>query len=154
MRGPEPRAPELEIPRPQGAGVGAPFSGLSSSLAFELGVCPECGGRLIEHNGLLVCESCGLVAAPLYAPPKLDPTANLAPAVSVNPARGFYERAVEAVAAGESRLRALQAAEGSREAGGGGSRRAVRDGEALRRLRFPSEGLRAALALRRRGHLL
>ncbi|MCC6051173.1 MAG: hypothetical protein LM580_10720 [Thermofilum sp.] len=60
VRGPEaPRAPELESPRPSGAGVGAPFSGLSSSLVFELGVCPECGGRLIEHNGLLVCENCG-----------------------------------------------------------------------------------------------
>ena len=100
VKGPEaPRAPELESPRPMGAGVGAPFSGLSSSLVFELGVCPECGGRLIESNGLLVCGNCGLVAAPLYAPPKLDPTANLAPAVSVNPARGFLERAVEAVAA-------------------------------------------------------
>ena len=55
MKGPEPRAPELDIPRPQGAGVGAP------SLAFELGVCPECGGRLIESNGLLVCENCARV---------------------------------------------------------------------------------------------
>jgi transcription initiation factor TFIIIB Brf1 subunit/transcription initiation factor TFIIB len=83
-----------------GAGVGAQFPDLSSSLAFELGVCPECGGRLIEHNGLLVCENCGLVASPVYAPPKLDPTANLAPATAapVNPARGFFERAVEAVA--------------------------------------------------------
>ncbi|MCC6051313.1 MAG: hypothetical protein LM580_11425 [Thermofilum sp.] len=112
MRGPEPRAPELEIPRPQGAGVGAPFSGLSSSLAFELGVCPECGGRLIEHNGLLVCGNCGLVAAPLYAPPKLDPTANLAPSApaAANPARGFLERAVEAVA-GELGLPAKAALE-------------------------------------------
>jgi len=101
VRGPEaPRAPELESPRPSGAGVGAPFSGLSSSLVFELGVCPECGSRLVESNGLLVCGNCGLVAAPLYAPPKLDPTANLAPsAPAANPARGFYERAVEAVAA-------------------------------------------------------
>jgi hypothetical protein len=99
MRGPEPRAPELEIPRPQGAGVGAPFSGLSSSLAFELGVCPECGGRIVESNGLLVCENCGLVASPVYAPPKLDSPAPSAPAVSVNPARGFFERVVEAVAA-------------------------------------------------------
>ena len=108
MRGPEPRAPEQEIPRPSaGAGVGA------LNLVFELGVCPECGGRLIEHNGLLVCENCGLVAAPVYAPPKLDPTANLAPsapAVSVNPARGFYERAVEAVA-GELGLPAKAALE-------------------------------------------
>jgi len=95
MKGPEaPRAPELEIPRPMGAGVGA------LDLFFELGVCPECGGRLIESSGLLVCGNCGLVAAPLYAPPKLDPTANLAPiAPAANPARGFHERAVEAVAA-------------------------------------------------------
>ncbi|MCC6050776.1 MAG: hypothetical protein LM580_08720 [Thermofilum sp.] len=28
MRGLEPRAPELEIPRPMGAGVGAPFPDL------------------------------------------------------------------------------------------------------------------------------
>ena len=61
MKGPQPRAPELESPRPMGAGVGAQFSGLSSSLAFELGVCPECGGRLIEHNGLLVCGNCARV---------------------------------------------------------------------------------------------
>jgi len=108
VRGPEaPRAPEREIPRPMGAGVGAP----PSSLAFELGVCPECGGRIVEHNGLLVCESCGLVAAPVYAPPKLDPTANLAPiAAPVNPARGFHERAVEAVA-GELGLPAKAALE-------------------------------------------
>jgi hypothetical protein len=56
MRGPEPRAPELEIPHPLGAGVGAP------SLAFEPGVCPECLSRLVESGGLLVCENCGLVA--------------------------------------------------------------------------------------------
>jgi hypothetical protein len=50
----EPRAPELEIPRPSaGAGVGAG----NLNLAFELNICPECGWRLIEHNGLLVCES-------------------------------------------------------------------------------------------------
>jgi uncharacterized Zn finger protein (UPF0148 family) len=77
-----------------GAGVGA----LSSGLVFELGVCPECGSRLVESNGLLVCESCGLVAAPVYAPPKLDPA--YAPiAASPNPARGFYERVIEAAAA-------------------------------------------------------
>jgi len=110
MKGPQPRAPEQEIPRPQGAGVGAPFPGLSSSLAFELGVCPECGGRVVEHNGLLVCENCGLVASPLYAPPKLDSSAPIAPAVSVNPARGFLERAVEAVA-GELGLPAKAALE-------------------------------------------
>jgi hypothetical protein len=51
VRGLEPRAPELEIPRPTGAGVGARLN-----LAFELNICPECGWRLIEHNGLLVCE--------------------------------------------------------------------------------------------------
>ena len=57
VRGPEaPRAPELDIPRPSaGAGVGA----LSSGLVFELGVCPECGGRIVESNGLLVCGNCG-----------------------------------------------------------------------------------------------
>ncbi|MCC6050737.1 MAG: hypothetical protein LM580_08515, partial [Thermofilum sp.] len=105
MRGPEaPRAPEQEIPRPLGAGVGA------LDLVFELGVCPECGGRLIEHNGLLVCGNCGLVAAPVYAPPKLDSSAPIAPAVSVNPARGFLERAVEAVA-GELGLPAKAALE-------------------------------------------
>jgi len=48
VRGSEPRAPELDIPRPQGAGVGAP------DLVFELGVCPECGSRLVESSGLLV----------------------------------------------------------------------------------------------------
>jgi hypothetical protein len=47
----EPRTPELEIPRPMGAGVGARLN-----LAFELNICPECGWRLIEHNGLLVCK--------------------------------------------------------------------------------------------------
>jgi uncharacterized Zn finger protein (UPF0148 family) len=31
-------------------------------LAFELGACPECGSRLVESNGLLVCGNCGLVA--------------------------------------------------------------------------------------------
>jgi len=104
MRGPEPRAPEQEIPRPSaGAGVGA------LNLVFELGVCPECGGRLIEHNGLLVCENCGLVAAPVYAPPKLDSSAPIA-AAPVNPARGFFERAVEAVA-GELGLPAKAALE-------------------------------------------
>jgi len=110
VKGPEPRAPELDIPRPSGAGVGAQFSGLSSSLAFELGVCPECGSRLVESNGLLVCENCGLVAAPVYEAPKVEPcsAANLAPAA--NPARGFYERAVEAVA-GELGLPAKAALE-------------------------------------------
>jgi len=106
MKGPEaPRAPELEIPRPSaGAGVGA------LDLVFELGVCPECGGRIVESNGLLVCGNCGLVAAPVYAPPKLDSSAPIAPAVSVNPARGFFERAVEAVA-GELGLPAKAALE-------------------------------------------
>ena len=48
----EPRTPELEIPRLLGAGVGAG----SLNLPFELNICPECGWRLVEHNGLLVCE--------------------------------------------------------------------------------------------------
>jgi len=52
VKEPEPRAPELESPRPLGAGVGVG----SLNLAFELNICPECGWRLIEHNGLLVCE--------------------------------------------------------------------------------------------------
>jgi hypothetical protein len=52
VRGLEPRAPELESPRLFGAGVGAG----SLNLAFELNICPECGWRLIEHNGLLVCK--------------------------------------------------------------------------------------------------
>jgi hypothetical protein len=63
---------------------------------------------LIEHNGLLVCENCSLVAAPVYAPPKLDSSAPIA--APVNPARGFYERAVEAVA-GELGLPAKAALE-------------------------------------------
>ena len=52
MKRSEPRTPELEIPRLLGAGVGAG----SLNLPFELNICPECGWRLIEHNGLLVCE--------------------------------------------------------------------------------------------------
>jgi len=68
VKEPEPRAPELEIPRPLGAGVGARLN-----LAFELNICPECGWRLVEHNGLLVCEGCGLVLAPVYEPPKFKP---------------------------------------------------------------------------------
>jgi hypothetical protein len=91
VRGPQPRAPEQEISRPMGAGVGAPF------FVFELGVCPECGSRFVEHGGLLVCCGCGLVAASVYEPPKLDGSAPIA--ASVNPVRGLYERAVEAVAA-------------------------------------------------------
>jgi len=106
MRGPEPRALELEIPRPMGAGVGARVS-----LVFELGVCPECGGRIVEHGGLLVCSGCGLVAGPVYEAPKLDGSAPLVPAAApANPARGFYERAVEAVA-GELGLPAKAALE-------------------------------------------
>jgi hypothetical protein len=27
----------------------------------------------VEHNGLLVCEGCGLVLAPVYEPPKFKP---------------------------------------------------------------------------------
>jgi uncharacterized Zn finger protein (UPF0148 family) len=107
VKGSEPRAPELDIPRPSaGAGVGAPFS----DLVFELGVCPECGGRIVESNGLLVCENCGLVAAPVYEAPKLDGSAHAAAAISLNPARGFYERVVEAVA-GELGLPAKAALE-------------------------------------------
>jgi hypothetical protein len=94
MRGPEPRALELEIPRPLGAGVGARVS-----LVFELGVCPECGGRIVESGGLLVCEGCGLVAAPVYEPPRLELGSSALLAASVNPVHGLYERAVEAVAA-------------------------------------------------------
>ena len=52
VKEPTPRAPELESPRLFGAGVGVG----SLNLAFELNICPECGWRLIEHNGLLVCE--------------------------------------------------------------------------------------------------
>jgi transcription initiation factor TFIIIB Brf1 subunit/transcription initiation factor TFIIB len=95
-----------------GAGVGAPFPSLSSSLVFELGVCPECLSRLVESNGLLVCENCGLVASPVYAPPKVELDSAYAPATAApaNPARGFYERAVEAVA-GELGLPAKAALE-------------------------------------------
>jgi len=45
VKGLEPRAPELENPRPLGAGVGVCF------LDFQL--CSECGSKLVEHNGLL-----------------------------------------------------------------------------------------------------
>jgi hypothetical protein len=38
VKEPEPQAPELEIPRLSGAGVGAG----SLNLAFELGTCPGC----------------------------------------------------------------------------------------------------------------
>jgi hypothetical protein len=69
VKGSEPRTPELEIPRLLGAGVGAG----SLNLAFELSICPECGWRLVEHSGLLVCEGCGLVLAPVYEPPKFKP---------------------------------------------------------------------------------
>jgi len=63
VKGLEPRAPELEIPRPLGAGVGVCF------LDFQL--CSECGSKLVEHNGLLVCSACGLAATPVYEPPQL-----------------------------------------------------------------------------------
>ena len=33
-------------------------------------VCPECGSRLVERGGLLVCGGCGLVVAPIFEPPK------------------------------------------------------------------------------------
>jgi hypothetical protein len=100
VKGLEPRAPEHEIPRPMGAGVGAG----SLNLAFELNICPECGWRLVEHNGLLVCEGCGLVLAPVYEPPKFKPADssfngfngfNGAPHISSG---GFAQRALEALA--------------------------------------------------------
>jgi len=94
VKGLEPRAPELEIPRLFGAGVGARLN-----LAFELNICPECGWRLVEHNGLLVCEGCGLVLAPVYEPPKPEPFAgnsfNGAPHISSG---GLAQRALEALA--------------------------------------------------------
>jgi uncharacterized Zn finger protein (UPF0148 family) len=66
-----------------GAGVGARLN-----LAFELNICPECGWRLVEHNGLLVCEGCGLVLAPVYEPPKFKPADN-----SFNGSNSFNARA-------------------------------------------------------------
>jgi len=99
VKEPEPRAPELESPRPMGAGVGARLN-----LAFELNICPECGWRLVEHNGLLVCEGCGLVLAPVYEPPKFKPADssfngfngfNGAPHISSG---GLAQRALEALA--------------------------------------------------------
>ncbi len=95
VKEPTPRAPELEIPRPMGAGVGARLN-----LAFELNICPECGWRLVEHNGMLVCEGCGLVLAPVYEPPKFKPAdsfngSNGAPHISSG---GFAQRALEALA--------------------------------------------------------
>ena len=95
VKGPEPRVPGLEIPRPSGAGVGA----LPSSLVFELGVCPECLSRLVESNGVLVCSGCGLVAASVYEAPKVELCGSARAPAAANPARGFYERALEAVAA-------------------------------------------------------
>jgi hypothetical protein len=96
VRGLEPRAPELESPRLLDAGVGARLN-----LAFELNICPECGWRLVEHNGLLVCEGCGLVLAPVYEPPKFKPADssfngfNGAPHISSG---GLAQRALEALA--------------------------------------------------------
>jgi hypothetical protein len=54
---------------------------------------------LVEHNGLLVCEGCGLVLAPVYEPPKPEPFAgssfNGAPHISSG---GLAPRALEALA--------------------------------------------------------
>jgi uncharacterized Zn finger protein (UPF0148 family) len=75
-----------------GAGVGAG----SLNLAFELNICPECGWRLVEHNGLLVCEGCGLVLAPVYEPPKFKP-ADSFNGSSIS-SGGFAQRALEALA--------------------------------------------------------
>jgi len=96
VKGSEPRTPELEIPRLFGAGVGARLN-----LAFELNICPERGWRLVEHSGLLVCEGCGLVLAPVYEPPKFKPAgsgfngSNGAPRISSG---GLAQRALEALA--------------------------------------------------------
>jgi hypothetical protein len=94
VRGLEPRTPELEIPRLFGAGVGARLN-----LAFELNICPECGWRLVEHNGLLVCEGCGLVLAPVYEPPKFKPadSFNGSNGSSIS-SGGLAQRALEALA--------------------------------------------------------
>jgi len=59
-----PRAPVLEIPRPLGAGVGVCF--------YDFELCSECGSKLVEHNGLLVCSARGLAATPVYEPPQLN----------------------------------------------------------------------------------
>jgi rRNA maturation protein Nop10 len=97
VKGSEPRTPELEIPRLFGAGVGA-----SLNLAFELNICPECGWRLVEHNGLLVCEGCGLVLAPVYEPPKFKPADSFNGSNSFNGSSissgGLVQRALEALA--------------------------------------------------------
>jgi transcription initiation factor TFIIIB Brf1 subunit/transcription initiation factor TFIIB len=92
VKEPEPRAPELEIPRLFGAGVGARLN-----LAFELGICPECGWRLVEHNGLLVCEGCGLVLAPVYELPKFKPADNSFNGSNIS-SGGLAQRALEALA--------------------------------------------------------
>jgi transcription initiation factor TFIIIB Brf1 subunit/transcription initiation factor TFIIB len=79
-----------------GAGVGAG----SLNLAFELNICPECGWRLIEHNGLLVCEGCGLVLAPVYEPPKFKPadsSFNVFNGSNIS-SGGLAQRALEALA--------------------------------------------------------
>jgi hypothetical protein len=55
----------------------------------------------VEHNGLLVCEGCGLVLAPVYEPPKFKPADssfnvfNGAPRISSG---GLAQRALEALA--------------------------------------------------------
>jgi rRNA maturation protein Nop10 len=126
VRGLELRAPEHEIPRLFGAGVGAG----SLNLAFELSICPECGWRLIEHNGLLVCEGCGLVLAPVYEPPKFKP------ADSFN---GFNGSSISSIGLAQ---RALEALAGELGVPAGAAH------EVYKRLRrYTGDGEAAAIAL-------
>jgi hypothetical protein len=70
------------------------------NLGLELGFCLECGGRLIEHGWLLVCEERGLVAGLVYELPQ--PEFEHAGGYAVNSATreppGFVERASKALA--------------------------------------------------------
>jgi hypothetical protein len=50
----------------------------------------------VQHNGLLVCEGCGLVLAPVYEPPKFKP-ADSFNGSSIS-SGGFAQRALEALA--------------------------------------------------------